>query len=111
MVHGGVLQRAERALGGLSAEPQGASGYRRADRYERGAVETYGRVATCVARGKIFLTFHFPDMRTSFLTSGHSDPTVRCPEYKVTAVAVKRTGPARKDAPLIAAGFRQDAHD
>ena len=43
----------------------------------------------------LFLSFHFPETRTNALTSGQVDPHSHCPDYKVTAVRMRRaaTGP------------------
>lgn len=77
----------------------------------RGKVQSYARVTTRVAPGNVFLSFHFPEVKTNLLTSGNSNPNTRCPEYKVTAVAVKRV-PGNHVAPHeVAKGFRQDAFD
>lgn len=46
------------------------------------------RHSTRVSPGILFLSFHFPDSHTNALTSTHGDPRSKCPEYKVTAVAV-----------------------
>jgi formate dehydrogenase alpha subunit len=78
---------------------------------ERGSVRTGACVTTRVAPGNVFLSFHFPEVKTNVLTSEHSDPTVRCPEYKVTAVDVRRVGPAPVGPNPIARGFRQNAFD
>jgi len=80
-------------------------------RSARGSVTTYACITTRVAPGNVFLSFHFPEVKTNLLTSGHADPLVSCPEYKVTAVDVRRVGPVREFAPVIAAGFRQSAFD
>lgn len=77
----------------------------------RGKVETWARVTTRVAPGNVFLAFHFPEVKTNLLTSGNSDPTVRCPEYKVTAVDVRKVPGVHPAPPEIAKGFRQDAFD
>jgi predicted molibdopterin-dependent oxidoreductase YjgC len=76
----------------------------------RGKVATWARVTTRVALGNVFVSFHFPEMKTNVLTSASTDPLTRCPEYKVTAVAVRKTA-EQPPAPAIARGFRQDAHD
>jgi formate dehydrogenase major subunit len=76
----------------------------------RGKVETWARVTTRVAVGNVFLAFHFPEVKTNLLTSGNSDPTTKCPEYKVTAVSVRKAK-AEPPAPPVAKGFRQDAFD
>ena len=77
----------------------------------RGKVQTWARVTTRVAPGNVFLSFHFPEVKTNLLTSGNSDPNVRCPEYKVTAVAVRKVPGVHPAPPEVAKGFRQDACD
>ncbi|MEO3741852.1 formate dehydrogenase subunit alpha [Plantactinospora sp. B5E13] len=42
-----------------------------------------------VAPGQVFTTFAFPDRPTNALTSDCADTTTGCPEYKVTAVALR----------------------
>ncbi len=77
----------------------------------RGKVQTHAIVTVRVAPGNVFLSFHFPEVKTNLLTSGNADPNTRCPEYKVTAVAVRRIGAGAAVRPPIAKGFRQDAFD
>jgi formate dehydrogenase major subunit len=76
----------------------------------RGSVQTRACVTTRVAAGNLFLSFHFPEVKTNLLTSGNADPLTSCPEYKVTAVRIERIGPGNGQSP-IARGFRQDAFD
>jgi predicted molibdopterin-dependent oxidoreductase YjgC len=40
----------------------------------------------------LFLTFHFPETHTNVLTSPFVDPQSKCPEYKLTAVAIAPLG-------------------
>jgi predicted molibdopterin-dependent oxidoreductase YjgC len=77
----------------------------------RGKVQTWACVTTRVAPGNVFLSFHFPEVKTNLLTSGNSDPVTKCPEYKVTAVDVRKVPGAHPRAPSAAKGFRQDAFD
>ena len=77
----------------------------------RGKVQTHAIVTVRVAPGNVFLSFHFPEVKTNLLTSGNADPNTRCPEYKVTAVAVRRIGAGAAVRPPIAKGFRQDVFD
>jgi len=77
----------------------------------RGHIETHACVTTRVARGNVFLSFHFPEVKTNLLTSGNADPNTSCPEYKVTAVRVERVGVGDAVRPTIARGFRQGAYD
>jgi formate dehydrogenase major subunit len=77
----------------------------------RGKVQTWARVTTRVAPGNVFLAFHFPEVKTNLLTSANADPTVSCPEYKVTAVDVRKVPGVHPAPPEIAKGFRQDAFD
>ncbi|RZT79514.1 formate dehydrogenase alpha subunit [Micromonospora violae] len=46
-------------------------------------------VTDSVAPGQVFTTFAFPDQPTNALTSDCADTTTGCPEYKVTAVALR----------------------
>ena len=68
-------------------------------------------MSEAVARGNVFLSFHFPEVKTNLLTSGNADPNTSCPEYKVTAVRVERVGVGDAVRPTIARGFRQGAYD
>lgn len=76
-----------------------------------GSVRTSACITTRVARGNVFLSFHFPEVKTNLLTSGNSDPLTKCPEFKVTAVSVRKIEGQRAAPPVIAHGFRQDAFD
>jgi len=78
---------------------------------KRGAVQTWACLTTRVARGNVFLSFHFPEVKTNLLTSGNSDPGTKCPEYKVTAVSVRKVPGDHADVKLAAKGFRPDAFD
>jgi predicted molibdopterin-dependent oxidoreductase YjgC len=98
----------------ISPTDAGALGISYGDEVEvasaRGSVTTRACVTTRVAAGNVFLSFHFPEVKTNLLTSGSSDPGTKCPEYKVSAVRVTRL--RANDAPTpIARGFRQDAFD
>ncbi len=77
----------------------------------RGSIETWACVTTRVAEGNVFLAFHFPEVKTNLLTSGNSDPNTKCPEYKVTAVDVRKLPGVHPKPPVTAQGFRQDAYD
>lgn len=77
----------------------------------RGKVRTWARVTTRVQPGNVFLSFHFPEVKTNLLTSGNADPLTSCPEYKVTAVSVMLVPGDHAAPPEIAKGFRQDAFD
>jgi formate dehydrogenase alpha subunit len=77
----------------------------------RGKVQTWACVTTRVAPGNVFLSFHFPEVKTNLLTSAHADPLTSCPEYKVTAVDVRKVPGTNARPPTTAKGFRQDAFD
>ncbi|MFD0373759.1 formate dehydrogenase subunit alpha [Streptomyces sp. NPDC127112] len=53
-----------------------------------GRARLTARITSEVAPGQVFCAFHFPASGVNRLTSGHTDPTTSCPEYKVTAVRV-----------------------
>src|SRR5450759_3013605 len=44
-----------------------------------------------VAPGVVYTTFHHPDTQANVITTDYSDWATNCPEYKVTAVQVRRT--------------------
>lgn len=77
----------------------------------RGKVQTWACVTTRVAPGNVFLSFHFPEVKTNLLTSGNADPNTSCPEYKVSAVDVRKVPGVHPPPPAVAKGFRQDAFD
>jgi formate dehydrogenase alpha subunit len=56
----------------------------------RGAVELAADVTERVAPGELFMAFHFPEALANALTSEATDEVTSCPEYKVTAVRVRR---------------------
>ncbi len=45
-----------------------------------------------IAPGTAFLTFHFPESHANRLIGPHLDPQSRCPDYKVTAIRLRRSG-------------------
>jgi formate dehydrogenase major subunit len=47
-----------------------------------------------VAPGVVYTTFHFPESGANVITTENSDWATNCPEYKVTAVQVSRSGGA-----------------
>ena len=63
----------------------------------RGTMRLSARVTDEVGPGELFTAFHFPDAPANRLTSAHTDTVTGCPEYKITAVAVR---PHRTASPL-----------
>jgi len=57
-----------------------------------GLTQAPARITERVSPGTLFLTFHFPETHTNVLTSAYVDPQSKCPEYKVTAVAIAPLG-------------------
>jgi formate dehydrogenase major subunit len=47
-------------------------------------------VSTRVAPGTLFLSFHFPETHANRVTGPQRDPESQCPEYKLTAVRLRR---------------------
>jgi formate dehydrogenase alpha subunit len=64
----------------------------------RGKAHAVAKVTERVPRGVVFLSFHFPETRTNAVTGGILDRVSACPEYKVTAVEVRRAERHRKDS-------------
>jgi len=60
-----------------------------------GSIVVTLQFAAEIRRGTVFLSFHFPDTHANALTSSLVDPQSKCPEYKVTAVAVRSVGSSR----------------
>ncbi|MBI3091642.1 MAG: formate dehydrogenase subunit alpha [Candidatus Tectomicrobia bacterium] len=56
----------------------------------RGSVRAPAVVSRRVAPGEVFMSFHFPEVRTNILTSQHADGVTKCPEYKVSAVRLRK---------------------
>jgi formate dehydrogenase major subunit len=50
------------------------------------------RLTERVQPGIVYSSFHFPESGTNVLTTDNSDWATNCPEYKVTAVQVRRAG-------------------
>ncbi len=55
-----------------------------------GEAHARARVTERVARGVVFLSFHFPGTTTNAVTGEVRDRVTDCPEYKLTAVEVRK---------------------
>ena len=55
-----------------------------------GATELRAEVTARVQPGVVYTTFHFPESGANVVTTDSSDWATNCPEYKVTAVQVRR---------------------
>jgi predicted molibdopterin-dependent oxidoreductase YjgC len=53
-----------------------------------GTTTAPARISRRIAPGTTFLTFHFPETRTNCVIGPAADPTSKCPDYKVIAVAL-----------------------
>lgn len=56
----------------------------------RGSVTAGVHRTETTSPGQAFLAFHFPDVATNLLTSQFADTVTGCPEYKVSAVRLRR---------------------
>jgi formate dehydrogenase major subunit len=56
----------------------------------RGSIELEAVVLDQVARGTVFIPFHFREAAANVLTSERLDPDAKIPDYKFTAVRVER---------------------
>lgn len=56
----------------------------------RGKIKVRTKVTKRSQKGNVFLTFHFPEALSNFLTSEHKDPITGTPEYKVSAVKIEK---------------------
>ncbi|MBI1374742.1 MAG: formate dehydrogenase subunit alpha [Phycisphaera sp.] len=57
-----------------------------------GRTEAPVRITDRIVPGTAFLSFHFPESHANCLVGPQVDPQSRCPEYKVTAIRVRRAG-------------------
>ena len=56
-----------------------------------GETTLHAKITDRVAPGVVYTTFHHPATQANVVTSDYSDWATNCPEYKVTAVQVRRT--------------------
>jgi len=61
---------------------------------ERGEIEAPVRITDETAPGLAFMAFHWSELPVNVVTSTASDPTAKIPEFKVSAVRVKKAGEA-----------------
>ena len=59
-----------------------------------GATTLHARVSDRMQPGVVYTTFHFPGSAVNVVTTEFSDWATECPEYKVTAVQVRKTSHA-----------------
>ncbi len=62
-----------------------------------------------VQPGVVYTTFHHPVTRANVVTTDYSDWATNCPEYKVTAVQVRRAAQQAQAEPGLSAGEAADA--
>jgi len=61
-----------------------------------GTIRVPARPSPAISRGTLFLSFHFPETHTNRIVGPHVDPISKCPQYKATAVRLRRiTGPGK----------------
>src|SRR5207244_1834449 len=65
----------------------------------RGSVRCRARLSRRVARGNVFMAFHFREASANMLTTDALDPVGKIPEFKYCAVKVE---PAPAEQPLPA---------
>ena len=75
----------------------------------RGSVRAFAHLTDRSACGEVFLSFHFPEVLTNLLTSGNADDATRCPEYKISAVRVRRVADGAGRAPAWVPGVHPGA--
>lgn len=57
----------------------------------RGKVDIQAKITDGVKKGILSTTFHFPEVMVNNLTSDEHDSEAKCPEYKVTAVRIRKS--------------------
>jgi len=56
----------------------------------RGKIKVKVKVTERSQKGNVFMTFHYPNALSNFLTSGHRDPITGTPEYKICGVKIEK---------------------
>jgi len=56
----------------------------------RGEIELKARVTYRVAKGEVFIPFHFAEASANVLTAANVDPLAKIPEFKVSAVKITK---------------------
>ena len=56
----------------------------------RGEISIKARVTERVARGEVFIPFHFVEASANVLTAANVDPQAKIPEFKVSAVRITK---------------------
>ncbi|HLB24839.1 MAG TPA: formate dehydrogenase subunit alpha, partial [Nitrospirota bacterium] len=56
----------------------------------RGEIKIKARVTERVAKGEVFIPFHFVEASANVLTAANVDPVAKIPEFKVSAVKVEK---------------------
>lgn len=67
----------------------------------RGRVVLPATVTDRCLPGHAFMAFHFPDAPANALTSEHVDTVTGCPEYKVTAVSLRKAPAGAAESPHL----------
>jgi predicted molibdopterin-dependent oxidoreductase YjgC len=56
-----------------------------------GSISVPTRISSRVTPGTLFLSFHYPETHTNRVTGPSLDPESKCPQYKATAVRLRRS--------------------
>ncbi len=64
-----------------------------------GTTRVRARVSPRVTRGTLFLSFHYPETHANRVVGPSVDPDSKCPQYKATAVRLRRAGAPPLGAP------------
>jgi formate dehydrogenase major subunit len=56
-----------------------------------GEVSLHAKISERMQPGVVYTTFHHPNSGANVVTTENSDWATNCPEYKVTAVQIRRT--------------------
>jgi formate dehydrogenase major subunit len=55
-----------------------------------GSTQVRARLSPALNTGTVFLSFHFPETHANRVVGPHHDPRSKCPQYKATAVRLRR---------------------
>jgi len=65
---------------------------------KKGKITLTARISERVMEGIVATTFHFPEFKANILTSDYSDWSTETPEYKVTAVNIRKVEKNKKES-------------
>jgi formate dehydrogenase major subunit len=90
----GLVSRTPQAFVEIHPEDAARLGIAQGDKIEvssrRGAIEVYADISGRCEKGVVFIPFHYSEAAVNRLTNNAIDPVANIPEYKVSAVRIRK---------------------